>query len=174
MKATVEPAQGHSDYWSVPEEDLLRRLRSTPQGVSAEEARRRLAGGPTRLIQSGRWTRAPLLLLAQFKSPIILILIVAAVLSLFLGDATDAVIILAIVLASGLLGFWQERGAADAVAKLLDLVQTRASVLRDGGPSRSRSSRSCRATSCSSAPATSSPATAGCSTRRTCSSTRRR
>ena len=72
------------------------------------------------------------LLLAQFKSPIILILLFAAVLSLFLGEATDALIILAIVLASGLLGFWQEWGAADAMKKLLALVQTKASVLRDG------------------------------------------
>lgn len=52
-----------------------------------------------------------LLLLSQFKSPIILILIFAALLSLFLRDAVDTVIILAIVFISGLLGFWQERGA---------------------------------------------------------------
>ena len=134
MNATSEPTQGLSDFWSVPQEDLLHRLRSTPQGVSAGEARRRLAGGPTHLIKAGRWTRALSLLMAQFKSPIILILLIAAGLSLFLGEGTDASIILAIVLASGLLGFWQEWGAADALKKLLDLVQTRASVLRDGQP----------------------------------------
>ena len=72
--------------------------------------------------------------MAQFKSPIILILLIAAGLSLFLGEATDALIILAIVLASGLLGFGQEWGAADALGKLLALVQTKASVLRDGRP----------------------------------------
>jgi Mg2+-importing ATPase len=70
------------------------------------------------------------LLLGQFKSPIILILIFAASLSFFLGDHTDGVIILAIV--SGLLGFWQEHGAASAVAKLLVTVQTKAGVLRGG------------------------------------------
>src|SRR5512135_3217788 len=134
MNATSEPTQGLSDFWSVPQEDLLHRLRSTPQGVSAGEARRRLAGGPTHLIKAGRWTRALSLLMAQFKSPIILILLIAAGLSLFLGEDTDASIILAIVLASGLLGFGQEWGAADALGKLLALVQTRASVLRDGRP----------------------------------------
>ena len=41
-------------------------------------------------------------------------------------------IILAIVLVSGLLGFWQERGAANAVDKLLAIVQIKATVLRDG------------------------------------------
>ena len=83
---------------------------------------------------AGRGTNALFLLLAQFKSPIILILLFAAVLSLFLGEATDALIILAIVLASGLLGFWQEWGAADALKKLLALVQIKATVLRDGQP----------------------------------------
>jgi len=51
---------------------------------------------------------------------------------LFLRDASDASIIMTIVFVSGLLGFWQERGAADAVEKLLAIVQVRAAVLRDG------------------------------------------
>ena len=71
-------------------------------------------------------------LLRQFKSPIILILIGAAVLSMFLRDAADAIIILTIVVASGLLGFWQEHTAANAVAKLAALVATKVRVLRDG------------------------------------------
>ena len=70
-------------------------------------------------------------MLAQFKSPIIIILLFAAVLSFFLHDPADAIIILAIVLVSGVLSFWQEHGAADAVEKLLALVQIKATVLRD-------------------------------------------
>lgn len=134
MSATIETAQGLSNFWCLPQEDLLQRLRSTPQGLSAEEARRKLAGKPTLLIKSARWTRALSLLMAQFTSPIILILLIAAGASLLLGAITDASIILVIVLASGLLGFGQEWGAADALAKLLALVQTRATVLRDGRP----------------------------------------
>ena len=72
------------------------------------------------------------LLLSHFKSPIILTLVFAAGLSFFLRDPVDACIILVIVLISGLLGFWQERGAADAVAKLLSIVKNKAAVLRDG------------------------------------------
>jgi Mg2+-importing ATPase len=60
-----------------------------------------------------------MLLLNQFKSPIIFILIFAAVLSIFLQDRLDAIIILTIVFISGLLGFWQEQGASNAVEKLL-------------------------------------------------------
>jgi Mg2+-importing ATPase len=75
-----------------------------------------------------------MLLLAQFRSPLILILIFAGGLSFFLGDPTNALIILAIILISSLLGFWQERGAAEAVEKLLAIVQTKATVLRNGNP----------------------------------------
>ena len=91
MNATTEPAQGLSDFWSVPPEDLLRRLQSTPQGLSGEDALRRLSGGATRLSKAGSGTHTVSLLLGQFKSPIILILIFAAFLSLCLGQATDAV-----------------------------------------------------------------------------------
>ena len=74
------------------------------------------------------------LFVSQFKSPIILILIFAAGLSSFLHDPTDALIILGIIIISGLLGFWQEKGAADAVEKLLKTVQTKTKILRDNQP----------------------------------------
>lgn len=74
------------------------------------------------------------LLISQFKSPIIIILFFATGLSFFLRDTLDAAIILAIVLISGFLGFWQEHGANDAVAKLLEVVEIKINVLRDGMP----------------------------------------
>ena len=72
------------------------------------------------------------LLLSQYKGPIILILVFACLLSFALRDRADALIILAILLVSGLLGFWQERGATNAVAKLLAIVQIKATVRRQG------------------------------------------
>ena len=59
-------------------------------------------------------------------------LLAAALLSFALHDPTDAIIILGIVLVSGLLGFWQERGAATAIERLLATVEVKAKVLRDG------------------------------------------
>ena len=53
-------------------------------------------------------------------------------LSLFLGETTDGVIVLAIVLGSALLGFFQEYRASNAVARLLAVIQTKVTVLRDG------------------------------------------
>ncbi|HEY7625834.1 MAG TPA: HAD-IC family P-type ATPase, partial [Ilumatobacteraceae bacterium] len=68
----------------------------------------------------------------QFTSPIILILVGATVLSIALGDITDGAIILAIIVASGLLGFWQEHTAGQAVDALLARVRVEVEVLRDG------------------------------------------
>ncbi|MGE5208578.1 MAG: magnesium-translocating P-type ATPase [Alphaproteobacteria bacterium] len=100
-------------------------------GLTSAEARRRLAEFGENRIRDERRTGALTLFIGQFKSPIILILIGAAIVSLFLQDRTDAALILAIVLASGALGFWQEYRATDAVAKLRALVETKACVLRD-------------------------------------------
>ncbi len=72
------------------------------------------------------------LLLVQFKSPIVLLLLFSAGLSAFLGGHADTAIIVAIVVVSAGLGFWQERSAADAVARLLATITSRATVLRDG------------------------------------------
>ena len=119
-------------FWSIPGYELLHQFETAPQGLTEQEAGKRLAQYGPNLLKSRKKTDVLTLLLGQFKSPIILILLFAAGLSFFLGDPTDAVIILAIVLASGLLGFWQERGASDAVDKLLAIVQIKAEVLRNG------------------------------------------
>ena len=72
--------------------------------------------------------------MGQFTSPIILILLFAAGLSLYLHDVLDSVIILVIVFISGLLGFWQEYRASNAVARLLERVRATATIVRDGRP----------------------------------------
>ncbi len=119
-------------FWSMPSLELLRELQTTPQGLRSDEVQERLLRYGSNLLKPKKKSDALTLLLAQFKSPIILILIFAAGLSFFLRNPTDAVIILAIVGASGFLGFWQERGAVNAVEKLLAIVQIKATVARDG------------------------------------------
>jgi Mg2+-importing ATPase len=69
-------------------------------GLTIAEARRRLAEFGENRISDQRRTGVLALFIPQFKSPIILILIGAAIVSLFLEDHTDATLILAIVLAS--------------------------------------------------------------------------
>ncbi len=121
-------------FWSTPPADLLAEIETTPEGLASTSARERLARYGPNTLRARKRTDTLSLLVRQFKSPIILILIAAAVLALVLRDRIDAGVILGIVMVSGLLGFWQERGATDAVEKLLAIVQVKAAVLRDGRP----------------------------------------
>ncbi|TAD92438.1 MAG: HAD family hydrolase, partial [Oscillatoriales cyanobacterium] len=121
-----------STFWSLSTDTVLQQTHSTAAGLSHADAQQRLSQYGANSLKQIHKSSAFMMLLNQFKSPIILILILAAVLSIFLKDAADAIIIIAIVLISGLLGFWQERGASNAVEKLLALVQVKATVLRDG------------------------------------------
>ena len=134
MPDIAEKKPPSSAFWSLPSVDLLSSLRTTPQGLTGDDARQRLASGGSQVRHRKGRTNTLMLLVSQFKSPIILILLFAVGLSFFLHDITNAIIILAIVLMSGLLGFWQERGAADAVEKLLAIIQVKATLLRDGKP----------------------------------------
>lgn len=126
--------QDPSAFWSIPTAELLHQLRTTSEGMTNAEARQRSTRYGLNLLKARRRTNTLTLLLSQFESPIILILIFASILSFFLHDPVDAGIILAIVFVSSLLGFWQERGAANAIEKLLSIVQIKAEVLRDGIP----------------------------------------
>lgn len=121
-----------SAFWSIPSEDLLRSLASRDLGLDEAEAQRRLKQYGINQIKSSKRSSSIRLLLAQYSSPIILLLIFASVLSFFLHEVTGATIILFIVLISGLLGFLQERRAADAMDDLLSIIQVKASAIRDG------------------------------------------
>ncbi len=121
-------------FWSLPADELLSQLQTTPQGITGDEARERLERYGSNLISPKKRSGTLSLLITQFKSPITLILLFAAVLSIFLQEHVDAFIIMTIVFISGLLGFWQERRATNAIEKLLAIVQIKATVLRDGNP----------------------------------------
>src|SRR3954471_7443647 len=120
-----------TQFWGVPAAELLADLHSSAAGLTGTVAQQRLESGGRHLRKISRRAGDLTLLLAQFKSPIILLLLAAAGLSFSLKDVADAAIILIIVLVSGTLGFWQERGAANAVQKLLAIVRIKLTILRD-------------------------------------------
>src|SRR5512138_2884545 len=120
-------------FWSIPVEELLDRLCSRPGGLSSDEAGERQRSVASMRLQAHRNIHPCVLLLSQFRSPLVLILVFAATVSIFLSDTIDALIILSIILVSALLGFWQEQKAAKAVASLLALVKVTAEVQRQGG-----------------------------------------
>jgi magnesium-transporting ATPase (P-type) len=164
VKRNGAPNRNDKDpFWSVPASELLQRLETTAQGLTGAEAEARLSRYGANSLKPKRELSWPGLLLGQFKSPLVLILVAAAILSFFLHDRTNAGIILGIVVVSAVLGFWQEYSAAGAVAKLLAVVQVKVQALR-----------LCRATCWRSAPGMWCRATAWCLSPKTCLPTRRR
>lgn len=119
-------------FWSLSTDKVMENLNSSSSGLSTKDAGKiRKTVGLNTLKESKKKTGL-LLFLNQFKSPITIILLLAAMLSFFLSDGIDATIIIIIVLFSTLLGYWQEKTAGDAVSQLLSLIQIKASVIRDG------------------------------------------
>lgn len=119
-------------FWAEDVQALVQRRRGTLTGLSTEEAKQRLRQCGPNLIETHRemtWWRT---IWSQVRSPITLLLIFSAGLSLALGEETEATMILLIIVVSTALGMWQEHGASRILEQLLALVQGRSSVWRDG------------------------------------------
>ncbi|QWK19820.1 MAG: magnesium-translocating P-type ATPase [Hydrogenobacter thermophilus] len=101
-------------------------------GLSSGQAKERLLRYGYNTVEGRKRLSDLEILLNQFKNPYYLLLLFTAILSAFLGEKTDAVVIVSIILLGSLLDFWQERGAYRTVEKLLSVVKTRATVIRDG------------------------------------------
>ena len=128
----VAPGAAAAPWRTLSVEESIARLRSSPQGLTAEEARQRLEEhGPNELQEAHR-TSPWALLAAQFGNVLIVILLVATVLSAFLGHAVEAIAITVIVLFAVLLGFVQEYRAERAIEALRQMAAPQATVLRDG------------------------------------------
>lgn len=125
-------AQAGEPFWSRQVEEMARSLESSPTGLDATAAQKRLAlYGPNQISTEAEagWLE---LLVRQFTNPLVLILVFGACVSLALADVVDALIILAIVTGSALLGFYQEYRASKAVTELRSRLALTCRVLRDG------------------------------------------
>jgi Mg2+-importing ATPase len=125
-------SQQDVEFWDLPLAELLEQLKTSPQGLSSEEADRRLQEyGPNELIRESPFATFTGFL-RFFANPLVLILFIAAIVSLLLGEHVSALIIITIVLVSVVLNFAQEYRATRAVRKLRQQVSISASVVRDG------------------------------------------
>jgi Mg2+-importing ATPase len=109
-------------FWGVPTQALVSHLGTTQEGLTQSEAQRRLSQvGPNTLTRhSGPSVWG--LLLSQFQSPLVLILVGACVMSLVASEWVDAAVVLAIVLISTLMGFAQETMAHAAMVVCVALI----------------------------------------------------
>lgn len=126
--------QHNAPYWNKSPDDSLDTIRSSLQGLSPVEAESRLETFGPNLLKKQERAGPLLLFLNQFRSPLVLILVFAAVVSMLTGEWIDATIVIVIIFASAVLGFIQEYNASNAVEKLRSQVKIKATVLRDGQP----------------------------------------
>ena len=132
--AAVAPAAPAGPAWhSLPAAAAAEALRTDPaRGLTVDEASRRLAaGGPNELEEKPRPSFLALLL-AQFKDFLIIILIVAAIVSIVLGEYLDAGAIILIIILNAVVGVIQESKAEEALAALKKMAAPEARVLRGG------------------------------------------
>src|SRR5438067_803590 len=118
------------NFWNYNTEKILNALQSQSSGLSDEEASKRFVSNASRHKERSPFIRDIFLFLSQFKSPLVLLLVAAVVLSAFLGEKTDVAIIFSILLFTGSIGFWQERKAGLAVEALRAIIRVNVKVLR--------------------------------------------
>lgn len=120
-------------FWSIETEEILKEYNSSEAtGLSNEGVQEKLKEFGKNTLDDKKKKGPVAVFINQFKSPISLILIFATILSIFLKDYTDAIIIFTIIFLSGILSFWQEYNAGNAVQELMNLVKVKTHVLRDG------------------------------------------
>lgn len=131
------PTQTLPAPWSSSADEVLKAFKtSSSTGLSRVEAARRLAADGPNEVERETVTPAGRILLRQFSSPLVLILIVASGLSVLLGDRIESVIIMVMVLAGGLLGFVQEYRSERTLRQLRKKLSRHATVIRGGRPLR--------------------------------------
>ena len=119
-------------WHALEEEDLFEKLRSSFHGLTSQEAALRLADyGPNALpVQEGPGIGT--IFLHQFKNPLIYILLAAALISVLIGDAKDALFISAVVMLNAVIGLVQEWKAERSASRLRQLLEIRSRVRREG------------------------------------------
>ena len=119
-------------YWRLQKEELLIELGTSTMGLDESEASRRLKEyGFNEIPYAGHRT-AINILLSKFKNPLVYVLIFASVIAGFLGETTEAIIIVAILLANAMLGFSQEFKSERALEELKKYLSYTTTVSRDG------------------------------------------
>ena len=122
------------DWYRIDADAAIERLDSSHDGLSTVEAAERLERhGPNELVDRGGRSSLQIFL-SQFKDLFTGILIIAALISAFLGDWIEAVAILAIIVLNAVMGFTQEKKAEQAMAALKRMAVPEVTLIRSGEP----------------------------------------
>ncbi len=123
------------NWHELPRDEIFEILDTGFCGISAEDAAQRLEEYGPNVVESGDKISKLDILWAQLKSPLVLVLVVAAIISLIAGKNADAIVIAVVILVNTLIGFFQEYRAEEALEALMSQAAPEADVVRrmDGG-----------------------------------------
>lgn len=126
-----QPALSSEELLSLSVEEIMGRLKTSQRGISSEEAEKRLEiYGRNEFVKKKK--RAAIInFLSRFKSPLVIILMIAGAISAALGSIPSVIVIYTIVFLSASLAYYQENNASKAAELLREKVATSATVLRD-------------------------------------------
>ncbi len=121
---------------ALPSEVVLAELKTSPSGLTQDEAKRRLDEYGPNLLPRGKPDSVLLLLWRQIKSPLILVLIAAGIVAMLVDwsgqGIKNGLVILAVVICNSVIGFVQEYKAGKAIEALSRMVPEYVTALRDG------------------------------------------
>ncbi|MCK4892108.1 MAG: HAD-IC family P-type ATPase, partial [Candidatus Pacebacteria bacterium] len=120
------------DWHNLSIKDVLLDLKSSHKGLALDKAQRRLTKYGKNVLPTKKKFTAITIFLNQFKSPLVYILLVAALISFVFEEMVDASVILFAVFLNTIVGFIQESKAENSLAKLKEMVQHKSDVIRDG------------------------------------------
>ena len=126
------PAENFKDSYQLSIDELVAKLQATPVGLASEVAAERLLAFGANQLREEQKRSLLQMVYEQYRNPMIILLLIAALVSGVIGELTDSVVILVIVVLNGLIGFIQEYRAEKALAALKQLTASVATVRRNG------------------------------------------
>jgi Ca2+-transporting ATPase len=120
------------NWYQIDSKDSFRKLNTSEEGLTDKEVKERLLQyGPNKLAEEEKINKLKILL-HQFTSPLIYILLIAAIVTFLLKEYVDTGVIMVVVLLNAIIGYIQEFKAEESVRALKKMVVPKARVLRDG------------------------------------------
>ncbi|MFU8827546.1 MAG: cation-transporting P-type ATPase, partial [Brevefilum sp.] len=118
------------NWHELPRDEVFEVLDTGFCGLSEEEAEQRLEQYGPNVVESGDKISKWDILWAQLKNPLVLVLVIAAVISLLAGKNADAIVIAVVIVVNTLIGFFQEFQAEEALDALMSQAAPEADVVR--------------------------------------------
>ena len=125
-------AEEIKQLWAVSSEKVFEQLDSSEKGLTNEESQKRLKEFGRNEVTSEKKFRGAKIFFSQFNNGFIILLIVATILSYFLGEKINAIVILVMIFFTTLFGFFQEYKAEKIIQRLKKYITLKSKVLREG------------------------------------------